>query len=76
MRKTMVVTIFALFVLGVLFPVSRTSEGKSHFFQAIKDVFHYFPEDTQRPAVKETPTKFEDTMKEQLRYPETKAQTK
>ena len=72
MRKAIVVTIFAIFVLGVLFPVSRTSEGKSHFLQAIKDVFHYFPEDTQRSAVKETPTKFEKTMKKELRYPETK----
>ncbi len=75
MRRVMVVAIFAIFVLGVLFPIKSTSEGKSHFFQAIKDVFHYYPE-TQSPKAKETPTKFEDTMKKQIRYPEQKSETK
>jgi len=75
MRRVMAVTIFAILVLGVLFPVKSTSQGKSHFFQAIKDVFHYYP-DTQKATVKETPTRFEDTMKKQTRYPEQKSETK
>lgn len=75
MRRVMAVTIFALFVLGVMIPIKSASEGKSHFFQAIKDVFHYYP-DSQSPKVKETPTKFEDTMKKQLKYPEQKTETK
>ena len=76
MKRVMAATIFTIFVLGVLFPISSTSQGKSHFLQAIKDVFHYFPDDTQGPKVRETPTRFEDTMKKQIRYPEQKSETK
>jgi len=70
MRKVTLAVIFVIFMFGALV----TTQGKTYFFQAIKDVFHYFPNE-QSAAVKETPTKFENTMKEQLRYPETKAET-
>jgi hypothetical protein len=73
MKKVTVLAIFALLALGITIPI-RT-EGKSHFFQAIKDVFHYSSPDSAA-TVKETPTKFEDTMKKQLKYPETKSETK
>lgn len=75
MRKAMAVTIFAIFVLGVVIPISSADSKNSHFFQAIKDVFHYFPGETKATA-KETPTKFEKTMKKELKYPETKTETK
>lgn len=75
MKKLMVVSIFAIFVFGALSPVI-TASGKSHFLQACKDVFHYTEKDAVRPGVKETPTKFEDTMKQQIRYPEQKSETK
>ena len=76
MGKAMVVAISAIFVFGALITASGTSSGKTYFFQAIKDFFHYSESGTQRPGVKETPTKFEDTMKKQIRYPETKPATK
>ena len=74
MKKAMVATIFAIFVLGAMIPI-HSNEGKSHFFQALKDVFHYFPGDNT-PVAKETPTKFEKTMKKKLKYPEAKTETK
>lgn len=70
MKKAMLAVIFATFIFGALI----TTQGKTHFFQAIKDVFHYSA-DAQSAAVKETPTKFERTMKKELRYPETKTKT-
>ncbi len=69
MRKAMLAVIFVIFMFGALV----TTQGKTYFFQALKDVFHYFPNE-QGAAVKETPTKFEDTMKKQLKYPETKSE--
>ncbi|MDD5680077.1 MAG: hypothetical protein PHI59_02420 [Candidatus Omnitrophica bacterium] len=74
MRRAMALALFAIFVLGVMIPI-RTNEGKSHFFPAIKEFFHYSSGDS-KPVVKETPTKFEETMKKQIKYPETKAETK
>lgn len=71
MKKAMLAVVFAIFIFGALI----TTQGKTYFFQAIKDVFHY-SSDTQGAAVKETPAKFEQTMKKELRYPETKAETK
>lgn len=72
MKKVMITAMLAIFVFGAFI----TTHGKTQFFQAIKDVFHYYSGDTQRPAVKETPARFEDTVKKQLRYPETEAETK
>lgn len=70
MRKAMLAVIFVMFMFGALI----TTRGKTYFFQAMKDVFHYFPNE-QSAAVKEIPAKFENTIKKQLRYPETKAKT-
>jgi len=47
----------------------KITKGKSGFLQAVKDVFHYRAEDTQRPDVKEYPEKFEKDIKKQIRYP-------
>ncbi len=42
MKRFFVLSIAALFVIGILFPVSRTSEkGKSSLFEQIKKVFHF-----------------------------------
>ncbi len=113
MKRFFVLSIAVLFVIGVLFPVSRTGEkGKSPFleqvkkifgfsdgvsgkegakrtgepvlhgeggsgmFQEVRDAFHYFPEDTERPKAKKYPPKFDEAVQKQLRYPSEKETTK
>ena len=69
MKQALTLVIFAVFMFGVLFPVSRTSEkGRSPFFEEIKKFFHYYPEDTKRPKVKKAPARFKKEIKKQLRY--------
>jgi hypothetical protein len=41
MKKIFAVSLFVTFMFGILFPVSRTSEGKSPLLEHIKKIFHY-----------------------------------
>lgn len=41
MKKFLCYSLSLAFAFGVLFPVSRTSEGKSAFVQDIKKLFHF-----------------------------------
>ena len=77
MKQVIVLAMSVLFVFGILFPVSRTSEGPSPLFEAIKKFFHYgASEETERPKAKKYPTKFEKTLKKQIRYPSRETETK
>ncbi len=69
MKKAVLIVVSGLFVLGILFPVEKTSEGPSPFINQIKSLFHYDKEHQKSPRAKEYPTRFERDVKKQLRYP-------
>ena len=56
MKRFLALSITAIFMLGVLFPISRTSEGKSAFVQQIKKIFHFSSGSTGKaPKAKKRP---------------------
>ena len=104
MKKVLCLSLSAIFMFGILFPVSHTSEGKSPFieqikkvfgystgvtgtegtkrkgamlhgegesglFQGIRDIFHYFPGDVERPKIKKYPLKLDKALEKEFRYP-------
>jgi len=52
MKRFLCLSLAAIFAVGVLFPVSRTSEGKSHFVQQIKRLFNFSDGTTGREGAK------------------------
>jgi len=54
MERFLCLSLSSVLMFGILFPVSRTREGKSPFIQQIKSIFHYSSGETTK---KETGTK-------------------
>ena len=54
MKKFLCMSLCAVFAFGILFPVSRTSEGKSPFIEHIKKIFGY-SDGIEKPKVKKGP---------------------
>lgn len=55
MKRFFVLSISVVFMVGVLFPVSRTSEkGKSPFFEQIKKIFNFSSGVTGKEGTKRT----------------------
>ena len=74
MQRFFCLSLSLVFVLGAALSPHITKE-KSTFLQSVKDAFHYFSGDTERPKAKKYPEKFEKDIKKQIRYPR-KSETK
>jgi len=75
MKKFFALSLSLVFMLGVLFPVRSTGEGKSPFVEEIKKLFHFSsgsvsaPKKQSGPVVKgEKGTKFFQAVKDVFHY--------